>query len=349
MPMSPALPALFTAATAAGYLMMQIGAPLPWMIGPLLLSACVSASGLATARVPTRLRPLGQVIVATFVGAHFTPDALRALLSTAPLLLAVSLWVLAAAICVAQLQSRLFGGALVDNFLAVVPTSPVEAVVMAERHGVATAPVILSQTLRIALVVTVIPIVLYTGMADAPPAPPSIRTDGLSGAAITAIAALAGIAIFRTVRLANPFFLGPLFMAAVVSALDLPGYDIPGPLLAAAQIVLGAWLGGAFRRELMGRKVFASALFSAGLLLLACSLGAILLSRVFDAPLPTVLLGIAPGGVTEMALTAGILAQDVALVTAMHLTRIFIIMPNAGWIARLSDQLSRPRTGDRRP
>lgn len=47
------------------------------------------------------------------------------------------------------------------------------------------------------------------------------------------------------------------------------------------------------------------------------------------------MLGIAPGGVTEMALTAGILGQDVALVTAMHITRIFAIMPNLGWMARL--------------
>ena len=336
----PALPMLFAAATVAGYAMSCVGAPLPWMIGPLLLTALVTASGLTSARVPTRLRPFGQIVVATFVGAHFTPEALNALLATAPLLLAVSLWVLAAAMGVAQIQRRLFGGGLVANFLAVVPTSPVEAVVMAEQHGVPTAPVILSQTLRIALVVTIIPVLLYSGMEGPPPTPAAARMDGSAGALITLAGAVLGPLAFRIIRLANPFFLGPLFMAALISALDLPSVDVPGPLLAAAQIVLGTWLGGAFRRDLMGGKVLATSLTSSGLLLAICGIGAWSLSIVFDAPFATVLLGIAPGGVTEMALTAGLLAQDVALVTAMHLTRIFVIMPNVSWIARLSGRLT---------
>ncbi|WP_167645521.1 AbrB family transcriptional regulator [Mameliella alba] len=338
MRISPALPVLFLAATAAGYLMSLLGAPLPWMIGPLVLTAAATASGLFTERVPTRIRPFGQITVATFVGAHFTPEALHALLATAPLLIAVSLWVLMAAMLVARLQRRLFGGSLVANFLAVVPTSPVEAVVMAEHHGVPTAPVILSQTLRIALVVTVIPILLYAGTDGPAPSPEALRRDGLTGAALTLAGALLGPVLFRAIRLANPYFLGPLFMAALISSLDLPAFDMPGPLLAAAQIVLGTWLGGAFRRELLGGPLLGSALLSSGLLLATCGLGAWALSRVFGAPFATVMLGIAPGGVTEMALTAGILAQDVALVTAMHLTRIFVIMPNAGWIARLSNR-----------
>ena len=40
-------------------------------------------------------------------------------------------------------------------------------------------------------------------------------------------------------------------------------------------------------------------------------------------------LATAPGGVTEMALTARLLHQDAALVTAFHLVRIFTIMPFA--------------------
>ena len=171
----------------------------------------------------------------------------------------------------------------------------------------------------------------------APPRPPR-RWDGIPGAALTLAGAALGPLLFRAIRLANPFFLGPLFMAALLSSLDLPAFDVPGPLLAAAQIVLGTWLGGAFRRELLGGPLLGSALLSSGLLLATCGLGAWALSLLFAAPFATVMLGIAPGGVTEMALTAGILAQDVALVTAMHLTRIFVIMPNAGWIARLSNR-----------
>lgn len=42
-----------------------------------------------------------------------------------------------------------------------------------------------------------------------------------------------------------------------------------------------------------------------------------------------------------MALTAGVLGQDVALVTAMHLTRIFIIMPSVGWVTAMMSRNDR--------
>jgi len=41
------------------------------------------------------------------------------------------------------------------------------------------------------------------------------------------------------------------------------------------------------------------------------------------------LLAASPGSVTEMALTARLLHQDAARVTAFHLVRIFTIMPLA--------------------
>jgi uncharacterized membrane protein AbrB (regulator of aidB expression) len=61
---------------------------------------------------------------------------------------------------------------------------------------------------------------------------------------------------------------------------------------------------------------------------------------VVDVPLSTLVLGAAPGGATEMALTAGILGLDVAFVTVIHLARIFIIMPSLNRIVRLSQKNS---------
>jgi uncharacterized membrane protein AbrB (regulator of aidB expression) len=52
-------------------------------------------------------------------------------------------------------------------------------------------------------------------------------------------------------------------------------------------------------------------------------------------------LGAAPGGVTEMALTAAFLHQNVPLVTAFHLTRIFLIVPNIPWVVRRLHRLER--------
>jgi uncharacterized protein len=51
-------------------------------------------------------------------------------------------------------------------------------------------------------------------------------------------------------------------------------------------------------------------------------------------------LSTAPGSVTEMALTAKILQEGLAVVTAFHLLRIFIILPFAPWIVGLSARIA---------
>ncbi len=51
-------------------------------------------------------------------------------------------------------------------------------------------------------------------------------------------------------------------------------------------------------------------------------------------------LATAPGSVTEMALTAKILQQGVAMVTAFHVVRIFILLPAAPLIFAITARLA---------
>ncbi|MCO6383050.1 AbrB family transcriptional regulator [Oceanicola sp. 502str15] len=338
-----ALAALYAASGIAGLVFSLIGMPLPWMIGPLIATGLLTATGTLVVRVPIQTRPFGQITVATFVGAHFTPAAFHALLQTAPLLIFVSLFIIAASVVVSIVQRRLYGTDGVTAFLSVVPTSPVEAGVLAEHHRVAPAPVIFAQTMRIALVVTIFPLMLYLAGDTSAALPPPEVDHGLVAFCVTLAGAIAGPFLFKLLRLNNPFFLGPLFMAAALSALGQPAFDIPQPVLALAQVVLGTWLGSCFtRRTFTERKsLVSSVLVTSALLLVLCVFGAWLASRVFGAIFPTMVLGFAPGGTTEMALTAGILGQDVALVTAMHLARIFVIMPNLQWLTRLTSRAGR--------
>ncbi|MEX1214696.1 AbrB family transcriptional regulator [Saccharospirillum sp.] len=329
---------LFSVSGLAGLVFSWIGIPLPWMIGPLVSVAILTVTGTLEKRVPIRIRSIGQVIVATFIGAHFTPDALHSMLRAAPLLIGVSLYILVASLLVAQVQARLFGTDRVTGFLSVVPISPVEAGILAELHHVATAPIIFAQTVRIALLVIFIPFMLYVSDPAVPAIVPPVETRGLVGLVVTLMGATAGPLLFMVLKLNNPFFLGPLLLAAVLSALDLPSFSTPQPVLALAQVILGTWLGSCFRRELLVEpsKLVASVLLSTALLLILCLLGASLVAEFTELPFATLVLGFAPGATTEMALMAGLLGLDVAFVTAMHLTRIFIIMPNVSWITRMS-------------
>lgn len=343
MPFALSLACLYAVCALAGFGFSLLGLPLPWMTGPLIAAGLLTATGRLVVRVPAKTRPFGQITVATFVGAHFTPDALHALAQTAPLLVAVSLYTVAITLVVSLIQRWLFGTDGVTAFLSVIPTSPVEAGVLAEHHGVASGPVIIAQTMRIAIVVTLFPMLLaLTGDGSAPLPQPDVDHSAVA-LGVTLSGAIAGPVLFKLLRLNNPFFLGPLFMAAALSSLDQPVFAIPSPVLALAQIVLGTWLGSCFTRSTFTERegLMTSILVSSSLLLLLCLAGAWLASRLTGLAFPSMVLGFAPGGTTEMALTAGILGQDVALVTAMHLARIFVIMPNLPWLTRLGSRTRR--------
>src|SRR5690606_30816668 len=93
------------------------------------------------------------------------------------------------------------------------------------------------------------------------------------------------------------------------------------------------------------RTFVPAALVSTARLLLLCAGMALAASWATGIAWPTMVLATAPGSVTEMALTAKILDQQVAIVTAFHVARIFIILPFLPVIfavaARLANQFRR--------
>jgi membrane AbrB-like protein len=329
---------IYSIGSLGGALAACIGSPLPWMIGPLMVTAILYLAGLADIVIPVRTRPAGQVVIASQVGVYFYPAAFAMMLALAPLLVGMALATAVCAFVVALLLARTARLSLTAAFIASLPTSPVEAAIMAERFQCNPGPVILSQTVRIAAVVVLVPIIIYA--IDGWPASAAMRISAPidpQGTAILLAVGIAGALAFRLLRIPNPFFLGPLAASSALAAMGLGPFFYPAVILSAAQIVLGVWLGSTFRRSLFkaaGRLVITSIL-STLILLAMTSAVAVAIAVTLGLDWELMVLSAAPGGVTEMALTAKFLGQDVALITAFHLTRIFIFIPNIPWIIGL--------------
>ena len=334
------LTGLYLVTAPFGFALNTLGVPLAWMIGPMLIVAVLCGSGVVKQTVPIGTRPFGQIVVATYIGTRFSPDILNSLGTMAPILIGISLFTLAVSLFIARLLMAFFGINRVTAILSSVPTSPVEAGVMAEANGVSPAPVIFSQTVRIALIVLIVPFFLFTTNGpgtSSVPAPQALVDGSESGLLVMVLGAAIGAGVFRIFKLPNPYFLGPLLTSSGLASLGLQTYVMPWVVLAGAQVILGTWLGSTFRKDLLvaGGHLIGAVLFSSLSLLVLCGAAAALLAQVVAVPFETLALGASPGGVTEMALTASILHQDVALVTAIHLTRILVLMPNLGWIVKL--------------
>lgn len=341
--------ALYISAAAVGWLFLKIGMPLPFMIGPMIFSAILYVSGLATTPVTAKTRPFGQMIIASTVGLAFTSDALAIVMEMAPIMVGLTLLTGMNAVAVSILLRRFSHLDYPTALLCTMPTSPVEAVVVAEKFGLNRGLVVLSQTIRIASVVVLIPIALY--IADGWPGnsgrgPGSASAFDLGGVVLLAISALAGGLLFKVTRLPNPYFFGALLSAAVVSSSGLHVAPYPYLVLAGAQVVLGSWLGSVFTKDLFwrgGKLTFALSLSMLGFVLFTC-VTAIAFAYLIGQPWETMVLSAAPGGVTEMALTAQFLGYDVALITSFQIVRICILMPGIHWFIAAARRFETRRT-----
>ncbi|MCQ4345898.1 AbrB family transcriptional regulator [Pseudomonas stutzeri] len=307
-----------------GYLASLAGAPLPWLLGSLLGVALARCAGLPTTPLPAG-RQAGQWLLASAVGLHLSREAALALLEHLPLLLAGALGTLLLSLIGIVLLRR--GG--VDPataFFASLPGGASEMVNLAQRHQAEPAQVAAAHSLRLLLVLLLVPAAFAWGLPP-PPVAPSTPGDWPALALLLAGGLLAA-RLWRHLGQPNPWMLGPLLLCATASAgLDLQ-LAVPDGLACLGQWLLGGALGMHFDRGFFRRApgflarvllfsllaMLAAALLGAGLGLLAGGHGRELM------------LGSMPGGITELGLTAQSLQLSVALVGAQQLLRLLLVM-----------------------
>jgi membrane AbrB-like protein len=152
-------------AVAAALLCQWLKTPIPWMLGPLLATACLSVSGAPT-RSSGYLRNVGQWVIGAALGLYFTAEVGQ---------LVVSLWwAIVLGIVWALALGFLFGHWLqwrnapnmpelsrkdmrATTYFAGAIGGASEMTLMAERHHARTDLVAASHSLRLVMVVICLP------------------------------------------------------------------------------------------------------------------------------------------------------------------------------------------------
>ena len=333
---------IYLAGAVAGWLCARLGIPLPWMVGPLFVAALVAVTR-GTPPIPIQSRWAGQLVVASAVALNLTPAALVAMVSNLiPMALSAVAIMLSSGVLAAVVM-RTSGVDRATALFASLPGGPVEMATLAERYGGRGGLVAFSQTLRIAAIVTLIPPLLLASGASFRDIAAQPTATSLPGLLLVLSLGLLGALALRRLRIANPFFLGPLAGVGLATVLGAPVAPIPGPLIGVAQVALGVSLGSMFDRRIIaaaGSFVVHGALIT--VLLIAISIGlAGLMVLILDQPFHLLVLANAPGSVTEMAVTAKGMSLDASFVTAYHIVRIFLIVPAAELVFRAFASLSR--------
>jgi uncharacterized protein len=317
---------------AAALACRALATPLPWLIGPLLASAALGVAGVPQA-ASSRLRNLGLWMIGVALGLYFTPAVLALLWTLAPALLAGIVWALALGYGFYRFLRR-FGGehgqqAPATAFFAAAIGGASEMAVLAERHGGRVDRVAAAHSLRVLLVVVLIPFAYQAagiqGLDASAPAGQVLHWPGL---ALLLAASAAGIAFLGWMGTPNPWVLGPLLVTLAISGAGIELSALPPALSNAGQLFIGVALGARFTpafARAAPRWLGAVALGTLGMI--AASAGfAWLLAQMAGLHPATVLLGTSPGGIAEMCITAKVLQLGVPVVTAFHVTRYVAVL-----------------------
>lgn len=312
------------AGALGGYLASLIGWPLPWIIGSLLAVISLRCCGVLSREMPGG-RQVGQWLVASGIGLHFTSEVLEQVLSNLAIIIVGVLATLLLSV-IGIIGLRRSGVDRATAFFASMPGGASEMVNLSLRHGAQPARIAAAHSMRLLLVVLLIPALFTLGLPAMQP-PPAASVDWLWLAMLLPAGALVAV-LWRKSGQPNPWMLGPLTLCAAASVTFDLHIGMPSELGQFGQWLIGCALGCHFDRAFFrSAPGFLLRVLLLTLLAMVCTALLGTLIGWFAAIEPvSLMLGMMPGGITELCLTAEALHLSVALVTALQALRLFMVM-----------------------
>ena len=337
----------FVVALVGAAVCVWLRTPLPWLIGPLVAVALVSMLHGRLASPPGG-RQVGQWVIGVALGLYFSPEVVREVGRLAPWVALAVVFALALGLFGSWLLARLVPTDAATSFFGMAIGGASEMAALAERHGGRVDRVAAAHSLRIMLVVLIVPLLLNAfDVHGLDPYVPSAREFSWAGfallAAVTGGAALA----MRRIGSPNSWMIGPLAAAALITATGHTLSALPTAVINGGQLLIGIGLGVRFTPEFFRsapRFLGAVAAITLVYLVLAALFGW-LLARGSGLHWSTSIVATTPGGIGEMALTAKALRLGVPIVTAFHALRMAAVVLTVGFAYRGWSRWKRERAG----
>lgn len=314
--------------TLGGTLCWWLRTPLPWMVGSLFAMAAAQMAGARLRTLPGG-RDVGMLVVGISLGLYFTLPVVREVAAYWPWFIFLGFAAIGVGAASGLVLMRLANVDRATAYFGSMPGGASDMAEMGEKHGAVPDRVAFAHSMRMLLVVSVIPAAItlagFSATEDYRPVTTPFSPEGL--ALLLAMALVAGL-VARRLGAPTPFTMGPLFLTIGLTVAGVTFSSVPTLLTNAAQVLLGAALGSRFDRAFLAAAPrFVAALVPAIAVMLG--LAALVgwgISVTSGAYLGTALLSAAPGGIAEMAITAKVLRIGVAFVTAAHVVRYLIVV-----------------------
>lgn len=315
------LAAALALAAVGGFLLDRLGMPAAWLSGAMVASGFGALAGIH-APVPPRLRDAVFVVLGLSMGAGVTPDMVGRLHAWPASLAGLAVTVAAVTAGSYIFLRRVAGWDPASAYFGSIPGALTMTLATAELSRADLRQVSLSQTMRLFMLVAVLPVVIggVEGVPAAVAAP--VMTDPLALLLLGA-AGLAGSLIAARIRLPAGVLIGAFIASSLLHLLDIVHGVLPAAIQVPAFIGLGCFLGlrfaGTSLRQVAGTLAVGVGAFAVALAVAA--FGSVLVAALTGLPMGQVLIAFAPGGLEAMVILAFLLNADPAFVAAHHLAR----------------------------
>jgi membrane AbrB-like protein len=341
MTMSAARLALTLGLSAAGgWTATLLGLPAGWIAGGLLTVALASLAGLDT-DFPAPLRAPVYLVLGLYAGSGVSAETVHQM-QTWPAsfgILGLSLVVLISA-SYWWLHDRC-GWDRNAALLASLPGALSFVLAAAEGLKVDMKKVAISQSIRLLLLVELIPLIaLLIGLphgASRAPAPP---TAGPVDLLILTAAGIVASVVITKLQLPGAWLLGGLVASAALSLGGIVEARLPDILVVPCTIALAAIAGSRFRPGdwAILPIIAGPALVAVGIASLVSGIAAMLVTLLLGVNFIQTLLAFAPGALETLIILATQMDIDPAYVAAHHVARLLVLVAAVPILARWLDR-----------
>ena len=329
-----------TLSVMAGFVFEWATLPLPWLIGPMVVTA-TAAVLRAPVAAPTPIRPFVVATIGVILGSGFTPDFLHQIGTWSVSFAFLLLYIAACALVVVPYYRFVAGFDGPTAYFSGMPGGLSEMMIAGQEAGGDDRLIVLSHVSRIVIVVGLIAfwfrIVQGVDLTDRPDFGVPFMSIPKAELALMLGAGVAGYFSGRALRLPAPNLLGPMLASAAIHVAGWSTSPAPLEIAIAAQILLGTIMGGRFIGVEPSRVGHALLIgFGATVLMLCLTFAlSVAVYSVVGQPIDQVILAYSPGGLAEMSIVAVAMDADLVYVSSHHVTRIALVMALAPLLFKL--------------
>lgn len=336
---------IFIISVLAGKTLSLIHFPIPWLLGPaLVVQFCRNILHLPVV-MQRKVRNGGLIILGYIMGRSFTKEIALQIVRQLPIITVVTILTIIFCIILALLIYKPMKISPASAILGSVPGGMTQMVILCDDIREADITIVtFMQTMRFISVVIVVPFIVMNGLA--PSIPPSSFSGFAGGLVLSEVipklllcfgaAILSGL-LAEKYKLPTPYLVGPVLAVSIISVIGISIPEMPRLVMILAQVSIGIYIGTNISTEsLKGlRRLFIITSGTSLLLIGFTFLTSLVLTRFFEMQLITAFLSTAPGGISEMAVTALAVNADLSFITAFQMFRfmfiLFIVPPILRW------------------